>query len=794
MVQKNVLEKVLVFDGAMGTLLQEKGLKPGACPELMNIEEAVKVAEVHLAYLEAGADVITTNTFGANAIKLAEYGLKDKVVEINQKAVEIAKTLTKDCHCLVAASVGPTGQFVEPMGRISFDDIYEVYKEQIGALTAADPDLILLETFSDLGEIRAALLAARDVCSLPVIACLTFSGGRTLTGVSPQSAAIVLESLGAAGVGANCSGGPEELLPVIKELARNTKLPILVQPNAGLPQFKDGQVYYPLGAGEFTKVMEPYFHLGINLFGSCCGSTPQHTRVLKERLRGFEPDARETEKGSALASREKVVRIGPNLLPKIIGERINPTARKKLAEALRQEDYGLVQAEAEVQADAGAHLLDINVGTHGLDEKMAMKKIINLLQQNILTPLVVDSTNPEVIEKALKTYHGKALVNSVNGEKASLNAILPLIKRYGAGVIALTLDEKGIPKKGEERYLIAEKIIKKCSEFGIPKKDIYVDCLVMTVGTDDLAPSETLKAIRLVKEGLGVNTILGVSNVSHGLPNRGKLNAAFLAMAIASGLDLAIINPLDENMLATWQSASLLTGRDERAANYLQFNSQEVEKVHISIKDEKPSLELVKQMVIKGSQDIVKVIETLLAEGLKSLQIINEGLIPGLNVVGEKFEKGEYYLPQLMLSAETAQKAFAILEKRMEGSEKVTKDTVVIGTVKGDVHDIGKNMVAVMLKNHGYKVVDLGKNVPAEDFLTALKKEKAQVLALSALMTTTMQEIPAIINYVRSHLPDVKIIVGGAVVTSDFALEAGADGYGKDAVSAVKLVEVLRRN
>lgn len=788
------LRSTLIFDGAMGTLLQEKGLKPGACPEFMNISEPEKVREVHEAYLQAGADVIGTNTFGGNRIKLAEYGLADRVYEINRRAVELAKIeASKKQNSFVAASVGPTGQFVEPLGKMTFPEAYEVFKEQIEALADKEPDIILFETFSDLGEMRAALLASKDVCRIPAICCLTYSGGRTLTGVSPHSAAVILESLGASGIGANCSGGPQELFPVIKELQDNTGLPILVQPNAGLPVFKDGQVIYPLDPQKFITAMEPYFNLGIPFIGSCCGSTPRHTAQLKERFTTYRPLETKRKLVSTLASREQVVEIGTGLLPKIIGERINPTARKKLAEALRQGNLGLIQKEAETQTEKGAHLLDVNVGTHGIDEPCVMRKVVNLLQQSITAPLVIDSTNPAVIQGALETYHGKALVNSVNGEDAVLNGILPVIKRYGAGVIGLTLDERGIPSTAEGRLKIAEKIIKKCQEQGIRREDVYIDSLVMTVGTDDRAPGETLKAIRLVKEKLGVNTILGVSNVSHGLPNRGKINGAFLAMAIANGLDLAIINPLDELMLDTWQSASLLAGRDKRAANYLYLNSAEAKTLEPETTEEKPSLEMVAKMVLRGSQSISEIICELLAQGLEPLQIINQGLIPGLNIVGEKFEKGEYFLPQLMLSAETAQKAFDILEARLKGQSKIAKKaTIIVGTVKGDVHDIGKNMVAVMLKNHGYEVIDLGKNVSQEEFLRAVQEKDAQFLALSALMTTTMQEIPQIITFIKKRLPQVKIIIGGAVVTEDFAQEAGADGYGKDAVSAVKLVERLR--
>jgi len=791
----NILDNVLVFDGAMGTMLLQKGLKPEYCPELMNIERSEVVKEVHSAYAEASADVLTTNTFGGNRVKLSEYGLDDKVKELNQKAVEIAKEAAFKANCLVAASVGPTGQFVEPMGKMTFQEAHEIFKEQIEALASEKPDFILLETFNDLGEIRAALLAARDVCDIPVICCLTYSGGRTLTGVTPASAAVVLGSLGAAAVGANCSGGPDELLPVIKEITQNTSLPVIVQPNAGLPKLVDGEIAYSLKPEEFIKKMEPYLDLGINILGSCCGSTPEYTRKLKNRLNGYVSPIRRVKKSSTLASRERVIRMGGDLLPKIVGERINPTARKKLAESLRNREFGIIQDEARAQITAGAHLLDVNVGIHGIDEAETMYNLVNLLQQNVETPLVIDSTKPEVIEKALMAYQGKALINSVNGEENSLKKVLPLAKRYGASIIGLTLDENGVPEKAEERYLIAEKIVKVCAEYGISQDDIYIDCLVLTVGTDDKAAVETLRTIKMVKGKLNVNTILGISNVSHGLPNRSKLNTAFLAMAVSNGLDMAIINPLDENMINTWQAASLLTGRDRKASNYISLNRMESSKKETQELDyEKASFETLKQLIIRGSQNALKTVDELVKQGTKPLEIMNKSLISGLNIVGDRFERGEYYLPQLMLSAEIAEKAFSILEKNMEdGTELANKKvTIVIGTVRGDVHDIGKNMVGVMLRTHGYKVIDLGKSVLPEEFVEAALRENAEFVGLSALMTTTMVEIPKTIKYIKSVLPDIKIIAGGAVVTEEFAREAGADSYSEDAVGAVKLVDRLR--
>ncbi|SMB86776.1 5-methyltetrahydrofolate--homocysteine methyltransferase [Desulfonispora thiosulfatigenes DSM 11270] len=787
---ENILKKVLVFDGAMGTLLQEKGLTPGACPELMNKEEPKKVREVHKAYVDAGADVVTTNTFGGNRIKLSEYGLENEVAEINQRGVEVAKGIN-DGKYFVAGSVGPTGRFLEPLGDMTFDEAYDVFKEQINALAKGGADFIIFETFHDLGEVRAGLLAAKDVCSLPVICSLTYDGGRTLTGVTPRSAAIILESLGADAIGANCSGGPEELYPVIEEITRTTSLPVIVEPNAGLPEMKEGKVYYPLDPQLFIEKMVPFFNLGMNIFGSCCGSSPLHTKNLKQKIKNITILARNVERRSTLASREQVIFLGEDTLPKIIGERINPTARKKIAQGLKEGNYGIIQEEGAIQVEAGADLLDVNVGTPGIDEKETMSKVINLLQQNISIPLVIDSTNHLVLENALKNYQGKALVNSINGEQESLNKILPLVKRYGAGVIALVLDENGIPETAQERKKIAHKICKSCEDYGISKKDIYIDCLALTIGTDDNSAKETLETIKLVKQNLGVNTILGVSNVSHGLPSRSKINSAFLAMAIASGLDVAIINPLDKNMLTSLEAASFLAGRDPKGNNYIKKNSLEVKEVEINASI--PSLELVTNQVIKGSQGIRGTITALLQEKVTPIEIINQGLIPGLNIVGEKFGKGEYYLPQLMLSAETSQKAFDLLEKEMDGKfDSIQKETIIIGTVKGDVHDIGKNMVGVMLKNHGFRVIDLGKNIETEDFYKACEKEKASFVGLSALMTTTMMEIPKTIDYLKERLPNIKVIIGGAVINEDFAKESGADGYAKDAVSAVQILESLR--
>lgn len=784
--------QILIFDGAMGTMLQQRGLAPGQSPEELNLTMPDVVESVHLDYLRAGADIVITNTFGGSRLKLQEYKLEDRVAEINRRAVEIARgACQKAGHGLVAASLGPTGHFVSPVGDTSFDEMYAIYLEQAEAIASARPDYFLLETFSDLGEMRAALLACRDAGNeqIPVICSMTYTNGRTLTGVSPAVAAVTLEAMGASVIGCNCSGGPDELQQVVEELSRYTELPLVAQPNAGLPLMVDGKVKYPLGAEQFAEEMKKFLPYQVAFLGGCCGTTPQHIAGLKAAVQDFDVQPRSVEPLGRLSCREHIVEIGGNTLPKMIGERINPTARKKLAQGLRDGDLAMIEKEAELQEEAGAHILDVNVGTHGIDEVQVMADVLTLLQQSISIPLCLDSTKPDVLERALKQYQGKALINSVNGEQASLENILPLAKRYGAAVVGLTLDENGIPAKAEGRLEIAKRIVEACEQYGIRRQDIYIDSLVLTVGTDINGPKETLRTMELIRQELpGVNLLLGVSNVSHGLPNRPKINSAFLAMAIGKGLDLSIINPLDEMMKNAWQSAALLAGRDENAENYLMLNSEQAVSAPVTA-DETPSLELVTRYVVKGSSGIAKVVQALLDQGIEAMTIINDGLIKGLNEVGEKYEKGVFFLPQLMRSAEVSQQAFDLLEGYLQSGEGFQKGTLVIGTVKGDIHDIGKNMVAVMVKNHGYRVIDLGKNVPAETFVDAVLEYNAEFLGLSALMTTTMQEIPGVIAQIREKSPNTKVIIGGAVITEEFAEEAGADGFGRDAVQTVKLMD-----
>ncbi len=797
--------KILVFDGAMGTQLQEKGLPAGECPELWNLTEPNKIREIHENYLQSGADIITTNTFGATAIRLEEYGLEDKVEIINKAAVEIAKEAVQNAgHGYVAVSIGPTGRLIEPIGDLPFDDAYQLFKEQVVVATNAGADLFIIETMGDLGEMRAALLAVKENSPLPVIASMTFQeDGRTFTGTDPLTAATVLEGLGADIIGVNCSVGPKDLMEVVKELVKSTNLPLLVQPNAGLPKLVKGKTVYDGNPEEMAQYANQFVELGANLVGSCCGTTPAYTKAIATIVTGMTPLWRVIDFGLRVTSRTKTTIIHPTKLPIMIGERINPTGRKAFSQELKEGRMDRIRREAIMQQEAGAEILDVNVGVPSIDEKAAMLKATQSIQAIVNTPLMIDSTNPEVVEAALKLYHGKALVNSVNGEEESLQTILPIVKRYGAAVVGLTLDEKGIPKTAEERLTIATKIVTTAQQFGISRDNIIIDCLVLTASAQPEGIAETLKAIQLVKKELGVTTILGVSNVSFGLPDRPSINASFLSMALGAGLDAGIINPLDEKIQQTFKIGAVLTNRDKKAENYLAYATQNANdgdngksntNGKPSKKDETPKdiYDALYQLVLKGDKENVNSwIEKGLQEGKDPMELLNKGLIPGIEEVGRLFATGTYFLPQLIAAGETMSTSFTILKPELE--KKATKQigTIVMATVKGDIHDIGKKIVSVLLANHGFKVIDLGKNVPNDEIIGRAIEEKADIIGLSALMTTTMVRMPEIIKEVKERGLPIKVMVGGAAVNEQYAKEIGADGYAKDAVEAVSVAKEL---
>jgi 5-methyltetrahydrofolate--homocysteine methyltransferase len=789
-------KQVLLGDGAMGTMLVKQGLPPGENPELWMLNHPQKVQEVHRAYLEAGAQVIQTNTLSGTALKLKEYGAAHLMEEVNKTAARLVREVVQD-RAFVAGIIGPTGHFPAPLGDLPWIDLVEAFGEQARALEAGGVDFIFLETFTDLGEIRAALFAAKKYTKLPVACSLTYTKGRTLTGTSPRVAAIVLEGMGADCIGANCSTGPAEMLEVMQEYRQHTRLPLLVEPNAGMPVLINGETVFKETPEDFARFAESFRNLGVNLIGACCGSTPAHIRAMGSALSSRElPPLPEKPAATRLASRSRALAIGARELPVLIGERINPTARKAVAQALQQENWGFITQEGALQVDAGTLLLDLNVGLAGGDETLLLPEAVRQLQMSLDCPLVLDCTNPAALEKGLQEFQGKALINSVNGEAKSLNSILPLAKKYGAAVLGLTLNEKGIPATAEERLQIAREIVEAAESYGLPREDIIIDCLVLTAATSPELALETIRAIALVKEHLGVSTVLGLSNVSHGLPQRSWLNAAFLSLAIGAGVDAAIANPLDARIRETMTAGALLAGRDFGARNYLEQAAKVAVPASPQVNEEVSQLDPAKALqkaIYNGQQEaVVPLVKKLLEKG-DVFSVINKGIIPALELMGQHFGSGKAYLPQLMMAGDAAKKAFSYLKDNFSMQNMEQGGTIVIGTVKGDIHDIGKNIVTALLENHGFRVVDLGKSVPAEAFLEAARREKADVVALSALMTTTMVEMPAVIKLLKQELPDVKVIVGGAVVTANYAREIGADAYGADAVEAVKVVREFTR-
>jgi len=791
-----IQKKVLIGDGAMGTMLYKLGLGYDESPELWMLAHPNELKSVHFSYLEAGAQIIQTNTFGANRIKLSEYGAEHRVREINSMAVHIVREAVGD-KAFIAGIIGPSGHFPFPLGDIEWTVLADAFEEQAQALAEAGVDFIFLETFSDLGEIRAALLAAKKVTSLPVACSMTYTGGRTLTGTTPAVAAAVLGPLGADLIGANCSTGPKDLLKIMQEYSIATDLPLLVEPNAGLPELINNIPVYNETPEKFAAYVEPFRQAGASLIASCCGSTPEYTKAMRKALASTTPALRTGIKQSAVltASRSKIVMIGSSSLPVIIGERINPTARKSISDAFKENNWETIAQEGFLQVDSGAHMLDLNVGVPGSDESELLRTGVRKLQMSLDIPLVLDCINPHALEKGLQEFQGRALINSVNGEEKSLRSILPLAKKYGAAVLGLCLDEKGIPEKAEDRLLIAERIVREAQEYGLKKSDVLIDCLVLTAAASPELSMETPRAISMVKEKLGVGTVLGLSNVSHGLPQRSWLNAAFLSICIGAGLDAAITNPSDSRIQETLVSAALLAGRDPGANNYIYRSGSQPQMIPSEKEDSvlEPTFEKLNDLIYNGRQDSLTNLLTELIKNHSMLEIVNNGILPPLEKIGKLFASGEVFLPQLILSGDSAKAAFAFLKESFPGTALRTKATVVIGTVRGDVHDIGKNIVAALLENHGYRVVDLGKNVPAEEFLAAAIDENAQIVGLSALMTTTMTEMKPVIRLLRQECPAVKIIIGGAVLTEQFAKEIDADGYGKNAVEAVALVDSLLR-
>ncbi len=828
----NILRhRILVLDGAMGTMLQNQGLQPGICPEWFGIENPQVLAEIHYQYVQAGSDIIQTNTFGGNRCKLSEFGLAEQVGEINAQAVKIARQASGN-KALVAASIGPTGKLLYPIGDVDFDYLYQVFSEQVVACEKAGADLISIETMTDIGEMRAALIAARQNTRLPVIAHMTFeNSGRTMMGTDPLTALIILEALQPLAIGANCSGGARELLPVIATMGRYSSVYLSVEPNAGLPQLVNGQTVFPDSPEEMAEYALKLRDAGANIIGGCCGSTPYHIQAMAKALKGLTPAHRIRRTLCAFASRSTHVMLGKDQPLAFIGERINPTARKKLAQDIREGSMQMVVEEARKQAASGAPILDINMGVPGIDEAAAMKKAVIDIQAAVDIPVSIDSVNPEAVEEGLKNFVGRALINSTTGEEKHLKVILPLARKYGAAVLGLCLDETGIPNKAEDRVGIARRIYDQALEYGLRDEDIYIDCLVKTASAEQAQVMETLKALQTVKRDLPVRTVLGISNVSHGLPAREILTSAYLAMAWAAGLDLPIMNPFDEKVMDITRAAAVLLNRDVNCTGYIEkykdYKSGGTDHTGLprhpvcsmcNIPDlilekpiiaditgpgagaeEKPSESgigpLLQQAVLKGDRDNIESLlsQALLEEKMEPLQVVNTYLIPGIEKAGQLYDEKKYFLPQLMMAADTMKKAFAFVKPHLKGDEGKSSGVIVMATVEGDIHDIGKNIVCVLLENYGFKVIDLGKDVKAADILDAAVNQKADIIGLSALMTTTMPRMKDVITGVKEKGLKCRVIVGGAVLNQDYADQIGADGYGEDARKAVLVAQSLLR-
>ncbi len=795
--RKELKEKILILDGAMGTYLQSKGyLEAGACPELLNLEHPDWIEEIHREYIEAGADIVVTNTFGGNRIKLSEYGLQNRVVEINRRAVEIARKAAGEDH-FVSTSIGPTGKFAEPIGDLSMEELIDVFKEQVQGAIEGGTDLFSIETMLDIKEFKAAVIAIRELTDLPIIAMMTFDdGNRTVLGTPPEVTAIVAESLGVDVVGSNCGLGPDTIVQLLRRMGRVTDLPLISQPNAGIPVVKNGKTIFPATPEEMAQYVPDILKAGGRIIAGCCGTTPQHIKVMKEKLQSLHPLPQkeiEVVRGTKVASRTKYVIINHDN-PVIIGERINPTGKKSFTQELKEGKVTYIRNQALRQVEDGAELLDVNVGAAGVDEVKMMRRAIYTINSTVEAPVVIDSSNPEAVKAALLMIDGKPVINSISGEKKKLEEIIPLGKKYGGAFVVLTLDDNGIPESSEERIQVLGKVLEEIDKAGIPRDDLLVDTLTLTVSAVQERAMETIKALKTVSEEFGLNSVLGVSNVSYGLPARRYISAAFLSMALYEGLTAAIVNPSDKLIRSTFLASKVLLNKDPGAQNYISVmaNVKEFEIPETEAGKEPDIKEKIKIAVIKGDEEnIVSLVEKALGEGLEPLQISNEALIPGISYIGEEFGAGRIFLPQVMQSARTMKLAFERLKEEMLKNKKVEKPKgrILFATVQGDVHDIGKNIVITLLENYGYYVKDLGKSVPAETILEEAQKERYDFVGLSALMTTTMMEMPRVIDLLKKNGIDSAVMVGGAVVTQEFADEIGADIYGEDAMDTVKKVE-----
>lgn len=832
--------RIIILDGSTGRNLQKRGMPTGVCPEDWMLKNPQVLIDLQREFLEAGTDILFAPTFTSNRIKLAEYGFADQIEEINRKLVGLSKQAIREYRektgdqreVFIAADLTMTGEQVQPLGKLSFEELVDIYKEQLSYILQEGVDLIVVETMMSLQECRAALLAAKESCDLPVMISLTFNEkGRTLFGTDPKTAVIVLQSMGADVVGINCSTGPDKMHQIVRDMKQYANVPIMVKPNAGMPRLVNGETVFPMGPEVFAEEMKMMAELGANLVGGCCGATPEHMDLLVKAVADLKPIPPKEGQIRALSTEQRTLEIPLDGHFMIVGERINPTGKKALQAELREGKLNLVSRMAFEQAELGAEILDINVGMNGIDEKDTMLQVMQEALHASELPLCIDSSHVEVVEAALRIYPGRALINSISLEKEKFEKLLPIAKKYGAMFILLPLSDQGLPKSIEEKKQIITKVLERAYELGLSKEDVIVDGLVNTVGANRNAAIEAIQTIRYCKEELGIATIVGLSNISFGLPERQFINSTFLAFAIQSGLTMAIANPSQDLLVNSALAADLLLGMEDAAERYINrvttrptvITSGGDAAAGRTVKEESGKMagagpdspdsgqmstdtgskseadilaenrQAVYNAVVKGNRKhILELVDIVLQAGTAPDALIEHTLIPAINEVGRLYDKQIYFLPQLINGAEAMKTAIDYLEPMLQkGEQAKTRATVIIATVAGDIHDIGKNLVSLMLKNYGFRVIDLGKDVPTAKIIQTAKEENADVIALSALMTTTMVEMKKVVEMAAEQGVKAKIIIGGAVVTDSYREEIGADGYSEDAQAAVALVKRL---
>ncbi len=783
----NIIEKIqnniVVFDGAFGTELQKRGLKPGEHPEEWNLTHKDEVISVHKSYINAGADIINANTFGANRLNFG-----DRTEELILSAIKNAKQAVKESgkECFVTLDIGSLGKLLKPAGDLDFEEAVKIFKEVVVCGTNAGADLILIETMTDSLETKAAVLAAKENSDLPVFVSNAYDESeRLLSGTDAEAMVSMLEGLKVDAIGINCSLGPVQMKPIVEKLCRFSSLPVFVCPNAGLPREENGKTVFDVGADEFAQIVKEFVSMGVHGIGGCCGTTPEFIEKLAEIKKSSSPLSIKKKNFTVVSSYAKSVYFGER--PVLIGERINPTGKSKFKQALRNNDIGYILGEATGQKDKNVDILDVNVGLPEIDEIKMMQDAVIAIQAVVDLPLQIDTSDFSAMEKAMRIYNGKPMINSVNGKKEVMDKVFPLVKKYGGVVVGLTLDENGIPETAEGRIEIAERIYNEALKYGIEKKDIVIDPLALTISSDRNSANTTLEAVRRINEDLGGNTILGVSNISFGLPCRDNINSAFFTMAMQKGLSSAIINPYSDKMMESYYSFIALSNCENGTEKYIDFASSVTEDKKVTSQE----ITSLKTAIEKGLEEKAKSLAENLIREKSALEIINEEIVPALDSVGEKFEKKTLFLPQLLMSANAAKNAFDIIKTTMSGEKQTSKGKIILATVKGDIHDIGKNIVKVILENYSYDVIDLGKDVEPELIVKTAKEENIKLVGLSALMTTTVPAMKETIALLKKELSECKTVVGGAVLTEEYAKMIGADKYAKDAMETVRYAETL---